>query len=151
MRRSSRTWFLNDFMKGGAREKRPRPGVEKRMTIFFWKRKVTRISRMGHRVTGLFVLALGSLVLSFSDAVEAVSEPRGVRIVPWRARRDLNPRPFPGRVGGLVLQVKSFSLRVCCSTWLSCPTRPAIVSGLRAHGTRRRVGPGRISNKGYRF
>ena len=54
---------------------------------------------MGHRVTGLFVLALGSLVLSLSDAVEAVSEPRGVRMVPWRARRDLNPRPFPERVG----------------------------------------------------
>ncbi len=53
---------------------------------------------MGHCVTGLFVLALGSLVLSFSDAVEAMSEPRGVRIVPWRARRDLNPRPFPERV-----------------------------------------------------
>ncbi len=76
MRRAPRTWFFNDFMKGGAGEKRPPRGSRKEC-LFFWKRKVTRISRMGHRVTGLFVLALGSLVLSFSDAVEAVSEPMG--------------------------------------------------------------------------
>src|SRR5438094_284242 len=39
----------------------------------------------------------------------------------------------PNESDGLVLQVKSFSLRVCCSTWLSCPTRPVCLSGLRAH------------------
>src|SRR5205807_8661662 len=56
----------------------------------------------------------------------------------------------PRESDGLVLQVKSFSLRVCCSTWLSCSTRPVCVrfTGPR---TRRRLGRGRISNKGYRF
>ena len=32
-----RRWFLNDFMKGGAREKRLPPWVEKRLLIFLEK------------------------------------------------------------------------------------------------------------------
>ena len=97
MRPAARTWFLNDFMKGGAREKRPPPGVEKRMLIFLEKEGYENLTN-GPLCNWAVCAGAGFACPLFSDAVEAVSEPRGVRIVPWRARRDLNPRPFPERV-----------------------------------------------------
>src|SRR5207245_5382583 len=72
----------------------------------------------------------------------------GIEPCLWRARRDLNPRPFPERVLFiLVLQVKSFSqalLGVCCSTWLSSPTRSVrdLAYGPTRPANKSRVGRG---------